>query len=133
MSERASASIELALGIVALVLPAAIVVLSLAPWLEARSFVRAAAAEGARAAVLATGDPAVSAHRLISELAAARHYREVEVVLCGGGPCRLERGAVITVEVTVEVPLVTTPWGGVGGLNVNGFHAEPVDVYRSLP
>jgi len=41
--------------------------------------------------------------------------------------------AAITAEVLVWVPLVTTPWGEVGGLWSGASHSEPVDLYRSLP
>ncbi|MFO7293041.1 MAG: hypothetical protein FWJ92_04245 [Actinomycetes bacterium] len=132
MTQRGSAAIELALGIGLLVLPAVIVVLAFSPWLEARAFVRTAAAEAARAAVLADGVPAGTGEAVVAPMARARGY-DASVVMCGGNQCSLDRGAYITAEVTVHVPLIDTPWGGIGGLAVTAFHAEPVDVYRSLP
>lgn len=135
MSEQGSAALELALGIGGLVIPAVIAVLSFAPWLEARAFVRSASAEAARAAVLAAEDPASVAAEVVAGMASARGYSAdaIDLSLCGGEECRLERGGVVTVRVAIEIPLVSTPWGGVGGLAVAGFHAEPVDAYRSLP
>ncbi|MFP3914156.1 MAG: hypothetical protein ACLFWM_04725 [Actinomycetota bacterium] len=131
--EEAGASLELALGMALLVIPALIAVLSFSPWLEARAFVRTAAAEGARAAVLADGDPAAAGAALVADMAIGRGWDGVEVEMCGGGGCVLERGGFVTARVTVEVPLVSTPWGDVGGLTVEATHAEPVDFYRSLP
>ena len=56
---------ELALGLMLLVVPVAIVVLSIAPVFEHRNFVRRAAAEAARTMVLSTGDPSAEAWAVI--------------------------------------------------------------------
>lgn len=133
MNERGTAALELALGMAVLVIPAVVAVLSFSPWLEARAFVRAAAAEGARAAVLAIGDPSTAGAALIADLAAGRGFEPVVIDMCDGGPCFLDRGGFVTARVAIVVPLVSTPWGEVGGITVEGFHAEPVDAYRSLP
>ncbi|HSJ35309.1 MAG TPA: hypothetical protein VLB85_09665 [Acidimicrobiia bacterium] len=133
MTERGSASVELALGIAMLVVPAVVAVISFAPWLEARAFVRAAAAEAARAAVLTPAGPAEAGARAVADMAAGRDMAGVIVVMCGGGPCVVQRGEVVGATVTVEIPLVTTPWGPVGGITVEASHSEPVDLYRSLP
>lgn len=133
MRQQGSASLELALGMALMVIPALVAVLSFAPWLEARAFVRAAAAEGARAAVLAHGDPSVTAVAVITEMAVGRELEALAIEMCGGSPCVLERGEHVTAVVSVYVPLVTTPWGEVGGVTVHGSHSEPVDAYRSLP
>lgn len=133
MTERGSASLELALGIAMLVVPAVVAVISFAPWLEARAFVRAAAAEAARAAVLTPSGPAEAGTRAVADMAAGRDMTGVTVVMCGGRPCVVERGEVVGARVTVEIPLVTTPWGAVGGITVEASHSEPVDLYRSLP
>lgn len=132
MNEKGSAPLELAMGIGLLVIPALIAVLSFAPWLEARAFVRAAAAEGARTAVLAGGDPTSAGIALVTDLASNRGY-DADIEMCGGAACILERDSYVTARVTVDVPLIATPWGDVGGVAVEGFHAEPVDLYRSLP
>lgn len=133
MRDAGNASLELALGMGMLVIPAVVAVLSFSPWLEARAFVRSAAAEGARAAVLAEGDPVAAGAALVSDMAVGRGYDDVTVEMCGGGPCSLERGGYVTVRVATHVALVSTPWGEVGGVTVEAVHAEPVDAYRSLP
>src|SRR5690606_41653463 len=56
VTQKGAAPLEVALGMGLLVLPALIVVLAFSPWLEARTFVRAAAAEAASAAALARAD-----------------------------------------------------------------------------
>ncbi len=135
MSERGSAPLELALGVGLLVLPALVAVLSFGPWLEARAFVRAAAAEGARSAVLATGDPATAGASTIGQMASGRGFdaSSVHVIMCGDGSCVRERGEYVTAEVAVDIALISTPWGEVGGVTVRAAHAEPVDAFRSLP
>ncbi|MGH8912309.1 MAG: hypothetical protein ACRDVD_07340 [Acidimicrobiia bacterium] len=144
MREEGSASLELALGMAMLVIPAVVMVASFSIWLEARAFVRAGAAEGARAAVLAEGDPAAAGTAVVADMATGRGFPpdEVTVSMCGGpslaagsgsGSCILDRGVLVTASVSVEVPLVETPWGEVGGVKVAASHAEPVDAYRSLP
>lgn len=135
MTDRGAAALELALGVAVLVVPAVIVVASFSGWLEMRAFSVAAAAEGARAAVLATGDPAASGRAVVADLAAGRGIDpdRVGVEMCGGGECVLARGGFVNAVVSVEVPLVRTPWGDVGGVTVVASHSEPVDAYRSLP
>jgi hypothetical protein len=142
--ERGAASLELALGAGLLVIPALLVVVSFGPWLEGGAFARAAAAEAARSAVLAQGDPAAAGSAVVAGMATGRGIDpgSVTVSMCGGpsvpagnglGSCVLIRGALVTASVSVSVPLISTPWGPVGGLTVTASHAEPVDAYRSLP
>jgi hypothetical protein len=50
----------------------------------------------------------------------------------GVGSCPLSRGTVVSASVQVWTPLVSTPWGAVGGLWVTADHTEPIDLYRSL-
>lgn len=133
---------ELALAVGVLLVPAALAVLSFGPWLERQVVARAAAAEGARAAVVELDHSAgvemvrrvASGHGLGAEL--------VRLGWCGSPPggldqpaglCPLTRGSIVEATVEIWVPLFETPWGPVGGLWVVANHAEPVDLYRSLP
>jgi hypothetical protein len=133
------APIEVALGIGLLLLPIAVAVLSFGPWLETRVVAEAAAAEASRAAVLAIDTGVGDA--VIVEIAANHQISpdEVEVGWCGAvpaaspaGACTFERGSLVSVEVRLWTPAITTPWGEVGGVWVSGTHSEPVDLYRSL-
>jgi hypothetical protein len=140
--ERGHAAVELGLTIGLLLLPVALAVLAFGPWSERRVFAEAAAAEAARAAVIAL-DTAPGA-TVVSDMA-ANHGLAADLVRlgwCGAAPaevagdqgsCSFARGAQVTAEVLVWVPLVTTPWGEVGGLWSGASHSEPVDLYRSLP
>jgi hypothetical protein len=144
VTDRGGAALELALGMALLVIPAVLAVVSFAPWLERQAFVRTAAAEAARAAVLADGDPAAAGSAVVADLALGRGLApgSVRVRMCGGpelsagsgaGSCVLNRDTFVVVVVVTEVGLVVTPWGSVGGVTVAASHAEPVDAYRSLP
>ncbi len=108
-NERGSTPIELALGLMMIVVPVAIVVLLVAPIFEARNFARRAAAEAARAGVVAVEDPLGQAATRLSSLAAGlgmrrrRHRRVLRQRL----PCSWARGANFVVEVSVQVDQVS--------------------------
>lgn len=125
---------ELALGVMLLVVPVAIVVLSIAPVFEHRNFARRAAAEAARAMVLSTGDPSAEALSVIEAQATSMGIdpADVTVLLCGGAKCEVDRGSVVTVEVTVRVGELSS-FLPIGTITVNAVHSEQVDLFRSRP
>lgn len=137
--EGGHAGIELALAVAVLMIPAAIAVLGFGPWSERSVLAGAAAAEAARAAVISLST--VTGTDVATDM--GQNYgldpTEMRLGWCGAGPetggsgtCQMTRG--VTVEVTVEVwvPIVTTPWGQIGGVWVSRSHAESIDLYRSL-
>ena len=138
-TERGHAGVELALAIAVLMIPAAIAVLGFGPWSERSVLAGAAAAEAARAAVISlsttTGD------QVAADM--GRNYgldpTEMRLGWCGAGPvtggsgtCPMTRGTTVEVTVEVWVPIVTTPWGEIGGVWVSRSHTESIDLYRSL-
>ena len=125
---------ELALGVMLLVVPVAIVVLSIAPVFEHRNFVRRAAAEAARTMVLSTGDPSMEALAVIEAQARSMGIdpADITVLLCGGTECAVDRGAVVTVDVTVLVDELSS-FLPIGTITVNAVHSEQVDMFRSRP
>ncbi len=142
MRDAGHAAVELALGVAVLLLPVALAVTAFGPWSERRVLAEAAAAEGARA--LAVDMVPSAAEALVVRIVAGHGLdsRDLKVGWCGASPaapgsstgsCPLTRGSVVTLTVEVWAPLVMTPWGGVGGLWVDGDHAEPIDLYRSMP
>jgi hypothetical protein len=140
MNDRGHAAVELGMAVGLLLLPVAIAVLAFGPWSERRVLAEAAAAEAARAAVIHLD--VLPGTSVVYEMAANHGLGPdlVRLAWCGETPtgqageaCSFERGSTITAEVEVWVPLVATPWGEVGGLWVGATHAEPVDLYRSLP
>lgn len=133
-SERGATPVELALGVMLLVVPVAIIVLSIAPVFEHRNFVRRAAAEAARTMVLSTGDPSAEALAVIGAQASAMGIStdNITVLLCGGSTCAVDRGSVVTVDVTVLVEELSS-FLPIGTITVNAVHSEQVDMYRSRP
>ena len=142
MIDRGHAAVEFAMAVAVLMLPVALVVTAFGPWSERRVFAEAAAAEAARAAVLNLDETAgvdvvaesADGYGLDSDL--------VRVAWCGSTPgplvtpsgvCPMSRGSTVSVVVEVWAPLITTPWGPVGGIWVSADHTEPIDLYRSLP
>lgn len=141
MSDRGQAAIELALAVGVLLLPVAIAVTAFGPWSERRVDAEAFAAETVRAAVLNLD--LAAGHDVLASASARSGYDAsmIRVGWCGApttplgdgaGGCSFARGTAVQVTVEVWTPLVSTPWGDVGGLWVSGEHAEPVDLYRSL-
>lgn len=139
MSDRGHAAVEFALATAVLLLPVALVVAAFGPWTERRVAAEAIAAEAARAVVL---DLDVAAGVASIEAQAESMGVDPDLIRVGwceatpsnpwSGSCPLSRGSVVSVTVEVWTPLVSTPWGAVGGLWVPGEHAEPIDLYRSL-
>jgi hypothetical protein len=157
VKERGSSPIELALGVLLILVPVALMVLSFGPWLERRSFVRVAAREVARFYI--TSDGADSSPQL---LAMAGTYRidTVRLGLCGAEPAEVHAdggiasdcppldqvadlgaaGGGVSATVEVDVPVFVLPWSDtdgnrrtVGGVVVSATHTEYVDLYRSFP
>jgi hypothetical protein len=140
--DRGHAAVEFALAVAVLMLPVALVVTAFGPWSEKRVFAESAAAETARAAVIAL-DIGLG-EEVLAGAATAFGLEQAEVRLgwCGAlpsplpggrGSCSMDRGSAVSVQLEVWTPLVSTPWGPVGGIWVRAGHVEPVDLYRSLP
>jgi len=141
MREKGSAAVEIGIAVGMLLIPAALVVLGVGPWLERSNLARVAASEAARRAVVDLDVSAASA--LVAQVATNHGLDADEVTLswCGSpeaapalstSACAFGRGTAVMAEVRVWVPLVNTPWGELGGVWVRGLHSEPIDLYRSL-
>lgn len=132
--EAGAVPIELALGVGVLVLPVALLVLTLPQWAERQSAARLAAREAARAVVLAdTTAQGVTAGQAAAARVAANHAidpGDFEVAFAGS----VLRGGAVTASVTARFPATAFP----GLVDVAAFtwtatHTEQVDYYRSLP
>ena len=141
MTDRGHAAVEFALAVGVLLLPAALFVVSLGPWLEQRVAAGAVAAEAARAAAI---DLDLDVGTRVARSVIDSHglpMDQARLGWCGATPsqvdsptgsCQLTRGSVVTAEIELWVPLVVTPWGPVGGFWTAATHAEPIDLYRSI-
>lgn len=138
MKEKGTAAIELSLGILVLVIPVALLVLSFGPTLERRVLARSLATETARIIVHADGDVSVRERdRLVGIVRAAGvDPGSVRVGACESilravsemDGCRLEGRAEVSVTVEVAVQPQLLPGGPAG---VSYTHTEPLDPYRS--
>lgn len=135
--ERGFAAVEFVAGVALLVLPVAILVLSLPVWAETQTSVRSVARESARVLALA-GDDATG--RAEATAMASRIAGNLDVELVGppeflgsvAGPPG--RQATVTVRVTVRLPLIGLPLlADLTAVDWTIEHDEPVDAYRSRP
>jgi len=144
--ERGSSPIELAAGVLLILVPVALLTLSFGPWLGRRSFVRSAAAEAARYLVISDGAEGAVLER-VATMASNNGYTtaELRIGFCGGpihgldqerlSTCAgsLDRDATVSVRVEMDVPGVMTLFGTVGDLVTAYEHYEIVEPYRSMP
>lgn len=141
MRDSGHAAVELGLAVGLLLLPAALVVTSFGPWLERRVDAEAVAAEATRAAVLVLSQAAGDLEIVEALAGLGIDHDLVRVGWCGAAPsglrspaggCSYGRGSVVSVTIEIWTPLISTPWGEVGGMWVTADHSEPIDLYRSL-
>ena len=128
--------VEFVAGIAVLVLPVALLVLSLPTWAERQSVARVAAREIGRV-VARDGRCAASEARRLTRVIAVNHgvaARDVAVMLgCAAGSV-LPAGGSVTVAVTVVEPGLRVPGiGRVGQWSFTARHLEPVDRYAGSP
>lgn len=139
MSDRGSAPIEFAVGVLVLLVPVALLVLSFGPALERRVLARSLAVDVVRALVVSGGavsaDSALRFNRLIETSGVAP--ASVRIGVCGSPPrpvemigeCPLVDRTAVEVEVEVHVPALLPG----GPTAVSHTHTEPLDPYRSTP
>lgn len=145
--QAGTAAIELVVGVALIMVPMAMIVLSFAPLLEARTFVRLATAEMARTIAITDGDELL-AYQAIRDMAANNNIDpdRIEIALCGGAESSLssapvssctdadgllERGTYVTVFMRATVDVVPLFTGGFT-TSTGHEHAELVDQYRSI-
>ena len=137
MRERGVGSLDWLVGITLVLVPAAAVVLSLAPWFERTTALTAAVQEAARAVALAEDD--VSAAIAVAEIEDRLEHAYwaadcVRLTVTPGVPSAFRRGEWIVSRGEMAMPGVVVPFlGSVGSLHHTAVHREAVDPYRSLP
>jgi len=134
-SGAAYAAVEMVLVLGLILLPTLAGIAQLPRWVEARSTADLAAQEAARQMVLADSwDDGVAAGEQVAVSVVGNRGFDVgslsDVVFSGG----LERGAAVTVTVTLQVPPVVLPgFGPVGGtISLSRSATERVDDYRQF-
>jgi hypothetical protein len=149
IDDRGATPIEFALAVGFLLIPMAVLVMSIAPWVERQSMARVAAGEAARVLVqsqASTPDEA-AASELVVRIASNHGVEQddVSVFFCApesasdeikaSSHCpTLARGALIDVEVRVRVPAATVLGiGTFGEATVSSRVSEQVELFRSFP
>jgi hypothetical protein len=129
-----TAVIETPVAIVLLLVPMALLVITLPTWPERQTVARAAASQTARTAVLAdTWEEAMAAGQdTVRRTATNYGLNPGDFVLRWSGS--LIRGGAVTARVTVHMPALTIPGlGRIGSWSWTASHTETVDRYRSIP
>jgi hypothetical protein len=133
--ERGFVAGELALGIGLLLVPVALIVLTLPTWSERQTTARSIAREVARVVAVAGTCDRARALELGHDMARNLGLRpgDIDVQLDCASGARLPRGGSVRASVTVAVPAVALPAiGSVGAWSWTAHHSEPVDQYRSF-
>ena len=139
MTERGSAPIEFAVGVLVLLVPVALLVLSFGPALERRVLARSLAVDVARTLVISGGTiPAGALPRVSRRIETSGvSSSEVMIGVCGGPfrpidmieGCDLDGRTSVSVAIEVEVPSLLPG----GPKTVAHTHTEPLDPHRSTP
>lgn len=134
--EGGFAAIELSAGVALLLLPVALLVLSLPEWSSRQGIARLAARDGARSVALAGACDPGRADRVVAAIAAGAGLPDdtlrVSLDCAAGAP--LPRGGTVTARVTVRMPAAAVPLiGSTAAWSWTAVHREPVDPYGSRP
>lgn len=146
--DQGAAPIEFALAVGFLLIPMAVLVMSIAPWVERQSMARVAAGEAARILVLSSGtSPDEISASAVALRIASNHgvdADEVSVYFCAPEEASdetkstshcppLGRGELMAVEVRVRVPATTILGiGTFGEGSVSSRITEQVELFRSF-
>lgn len=149
MSEEGHVAVELALGLCLLVLPMALLALSLPTWVQRQAIATAAAQEAARSVVVSGSaeEGRDAGLRIVAEAAVNNGIEPVDLAVCfvshdvtvpapgGCGSVVLERGTAVTAHVRVRLPALSLPGSDAsfGAVARTVSHTEQVDRYRGRP
>jgi hypothetical protein len=129
---RGFVATELALGVGLLLLPVALLVLTLPTWSERQTDAREMAREAGRTVATAGSCDPAAARAVVDTMAANLGVAAPDVAVsldCAPGPLPPRRE--LTVSVTVRIPAVSVPGvGAVGAWSWTARHRETIDAYR---
>lgn len=148
-SDDGHVAIELTLGLGLLVLPMALLALSLPTWVQRQAIATAAAQEAARSVVVSGSaeQGRDAALRIVAEAARNNGLAPADLAVCfvshdatvsapeGCGSIALERGTAVTAHIRVHLPALSLPGSdaSLGGVVRTVSHTELVDRYRGRP
>jgi len=129
-TEAGAVPVEFAAAVGLLLLPVFVFVMTIAPVVERRTVAGRAAAEAARAFVIAddVASGLAAAQSIVDHINASQPF-ELSLDVDGD----LERGSVVTAVVKVDMPLVIFP--GAAEVQIAAYtatHREEVDLFRSV-
>jgi hypothetical protein len=125
-------SVELVLGLVLLVLPVALLVLTLPTWFARQDLARLAAQQAARQAVIA--ESGAQGPSMVSEIAANNGLGPGQMTLSWASSSNFAPGGLVTAQVSVRIPATIIPGlGTIGSFTWTATFSERVDQYRSAP
>jgi hypothetical protein len=126
-------SLELVLGLALLVVPIALIVLTLPTWLARQNLARLAAQQAARTGVIAAS-PEQGAAAAGTVVAGSGLEPAKDLTVTWEPGSSFARGGLVTVRVTVRSPAVVIPFlGSAGSFPLTATFSERVDQYRSGP
>lgn len=130
MNERGSVPLEFAAAVGLLLIPAVLLVLSFAPWVERQMMAREIARDAARSVAISA---TITDVRPMAEQIARNYDTDpADVIVDVAGDT--SRGGLVTATVSVQMPLIEIPGvGELGTVTWRVHHTEQVDIYRSLP
>jgi hypothetical protein len=134
--QAGTAAIELSAGVALLVLPIALLVLSLPQWPSRQAIARLAARDAARAVSLRGWCDTGAGDRVVAAIAtgASLPSGALRVSLDCAPDAPLPRGASVSAAASVEMPALTVPLiGTLAAWTWTAVHREPVDRYGSRP
>jgi hypothetical protein len=132
-SERGTAAIETPLALVLLLVPVALMVITIPAWPERQTVARAAATQAARTAVLADSWDEATAAGEDTVARSGANYGLPAGDLTVEWEGTLLRGGTVTARVTVRMPALVVPGlGRIGAWSWTASHSELVDRYRSF-
>jgi hypothetical protein len=133
----AFATAELLLGVVLLLVPVSLLVVTFPTWAERRSMAESVAYEAAQTVARSRnwGTGKARAGALVSAMATNYGLTPDKIHVTWDpdrGEALVERGEQVRVIVTVDVPAVAFPWGGEAGeWKTTAEHTATADLYQS--
>lgn len=131
--ERGAGAVDLVMVSAFLLIPTAMLLLSLPLMVEYRSLADAAAREAVRACAAAPDPISGQAHaeEVADQILGERGLSPVKPIRCNGD---WRPGRVVSVTVCVRVPAISVVgFGNIGSVNITQTYSERIESTRSLP